>query len=435
MSAATRVFIARLAGLAVFDPLGDQVGKVRDVVVLLRRGHIPPRVLGLVVEVQPRRRIFCPMTRVTSIEAGAVVTTGLLNMRRFEQRRGETLVLAELLDRAVTVHESGERVWVQDVAMEQERPRDWVVSRIFVKKGGGRGLRRRAETLQVDWDAVSGLSIEPTEQGTESLLATVEGLRAADLASVLHELPPRRRVQLARELDDTKLADVLEELPEVDRVGIIAGLEEERAADILEEMSPDDAADLLSELPPETAESLLALVEPSDAEDLRRLLTYDDSTAGGMMTTEPVILPPDSTVAEALARIRDHDLSPSLAAQVYVCRAPFETPTGKYLGVAHFQRLLREPPATLVSAVVDADLEPIGPEAPLAEVTRYFATYNLVALPVVDEADHLLGAVTVDDVVDHMLPDNWRHTDAGHDGDAALGRARDELAEGPHRAG
>ena len=145
------------------------------------------------------------------------------------------------------------------------------------------------------------------------------------------------------------------------------------------------------------------------------------------MTPEPVILPPDATVAEALARIRDADLSPSLAAQVYVVRAPFETPTGKYLGVAHFQRLLREPPSTLVSGVLDSALEPIGPDAPLSQVTRYFATYNLVALPVVDENDHLLGAVTVgadkrllgvvtvDDVIDHMLPANWRESDRDDD--------------------
>ena len=401
--ALTRVFIARLAGIAVFDPRGDQVGKVRDVVIALRHGNNAPRVLGLVVEVQPRRRIFCPMTRVTNIDSGAVVTTGLLNMRRFEQRPGETLGLAELLDKRVTVLESGEEVTVQDVGIQQDRTRDWTVSRIFVRKSGS-GFRRRGETLVVEWNAVSGLSLADPAQGVESLLATVEKLRAADLANV-------------------KLADVLEELPQDDRVEIISALEDERVADVLEEMDPDDAADLLSELPAETQEALLALVEPEDAEDLRRLLAYDDYTAGGMMTPEPVILPPDSTVAEALARIRDADLSPALAAQVYVVRAPFETPTGKYLGVAHFQRLLREPPSTLVSAVLDDSLEPIGPTAPLGQVTRYFATYNLVALPVVDESDHLLGAVTVDDVIDHMLPENWRDADAVAD-------AEEEVAHG-----
>ncbi len=423
--APTRVFIARLAGIAVFDPRGDQVGKVRDVVVALRHGSHAPRVLGLVVEVQPRRRIFCPMTRVTNVSEGAVVTTGLLNMRRFEQRPSETLVFAELFDKRVTLLESDEQVTVQDVGIRQDRTRDWSVEKIFVRKGGS-GFRRRGETIVVEWDAVSGLSLPDAEQGVASLLATVEKLRAADLANVMQELTPKRRIELAAALDDEKLADVLEELPEDDRVEIVAALEGERAADVLEEMDPADAADLLSELPPETAAAILSLVEPEDAEDLRRLLSYDDYTAGGMMTPEPVILPPDSTVAEALARVRDQDLSPALAAQVYVVRAPFETPTGKYLGVAHFQRLLREPPSSLVSAVLDDALEPIGPEAPLSQVTRYFATYNLVAIPVVDENDHLLGAVTVDDVIDHMLPDNWRDADndpdaAGHDEEVTHG--------------
>ena len=407
------MFIARLSGIAVFDPRGDQVGKVRDIVVTLRSGTQAPRVLGLVV--MPRRRIFCPMTRVTNIDSGAVVTTGLLNMRRFEQRAGETLVMSELFDKRVTLLETGEQVTVQDVAIQQERTRDWIVSRIFVRKGGHTGFRRRGETVVVEWEALSGLSVADPQQGVASLLATVENLRPADLANMLQELSPKRRLELAAALDDEKLADVLEELPEDDRIEIVASLESERVADVLEEMDPDDAADLLSELPLDQQEALLALVEPDDAEELRRLLSYDDFSAGGMMTTEPVVLPPDATVAEALARIRDSDLSPSLAAQVYVVRAPFETPTGKYLGVAHFQRLLREPPSTLVSAMLDDSLEPIGPEAPLSQVTRYFATYNLVALPVVDESDHLLGAVTVDDVIDHMLPENWRDADAGDD--------------------
>ena len=130
------------------------------------------------------------------------------------------------------------------------------------------------------------------------------------------------------------------------------------------------------------------------------------------MTTEPVVLTPDATVAEALASIRNPELPPSLASQVYVVRPPLDTPTGKYLGVAHMQRLLRESPGTLVSSVIDSEMEPVGPSTTLAQVTKYFATYNLVALPVVDNENRLLGAVTVDDVIDHMLPDDWRDQDS-----------------------
>jgi Mg/Co/Ni transporter MgtE len=204
---------------------------------------------------------------------------------------------------------------------------------------------------------------------------------------------------------------VLEELPDEDQIEILGHLGTERAADVLEEMAPDDAADLIAELPPETAEQLLRAMEPDEADDVRRLLTYEEHTAGGMMTTDPVILPPTATVAEALARIRFPELSPSLAAMVIVCRAPLEPPTGRYLGIAHFQRLLREPPSTLVSAVVDSDLEPLRPESSLEDVSSHLAAYNMVASPVVDEDQHLVGVVTVDDVLDHLLPDDWRERD------------------------
>ena len=405
--AATRVFLARLTGSGVFDPNGDQVGKVRDAIVVLRIGRNPPRLTGLVVEVAPRRRIFVPMTKVTAIEAGQVIVTGTVNLRRFEKRENETLVTAELLDRSVDLTETGQAVTILDVAVEQAQTRDWFITQLFVRKPGG-GLRRRGATMIVDWADVAGLSLPSVDQPAEQMLTHMDAMRAADIAHVLQGLPAKRRLEIARELEDERLADVLEELADDERVEIIEALEDERAADVLEEMDPDDAADLLAELNPDQAEDLLELMEPDDADDLRRLLTYDDYTAGGMMTTEPIILPPDATVADALARIRNEELPPALASQVYVSRPPTETPTGRFLGTCHFQKLLREPPATLVSALVDRTLSPVHPETPLNALTRMFAAYNLVALPVVDEGGHLLGAVTIDDVIDHMLPDDWR---------------------------
>jgi flagellar motility protein MotE (MotC chaperone)/CBS domain-containing protein/sporulation protein YlmC with PRC-barrel domain len=403
MSTGTRVFVAHLAGLPVFDPNGDQVGRVRDVVVALRPGTDNPRVLGMTVEIQARRRIFVPMGRVTSVEADAVIlSTGTVSLRRFDKRVGETLVLAELLDRRVQLAEA--EVTVVDVAMEQTRT-DWLVTKVAVRQGKG---RRRSELLTVDWSEVTGFSLPEAEQGAANLLAVLEKLRPADLAGVLHDLTDKRRGEIAAALDDERLADVLEEMPEDEQVQLMAGLEDERAADVLEAMAPDDAADLLGEMQPADAARLLDLMEPDEAEPVRQLLAYSDDTAGGLMTSEPVILGPGATVAEALARIRHPDLAPSLAAQVYVVRPPFETPTGRYLGTAHFQRLLREPPSTLLGAVIESDIDPLAPECPLPDVTRHLASYNLVAVPVVDSENHLLGAVTVDDVLDQILPEDWR---------------------------
>lgn len=398
----------------MFDPAGDQVGRVRDVVVALRTAGRAPRVLGLVVEVQPRRSVFLPITRVTSIDAGAVIFDGRINMRRFQQRAAETLALGEMLDRTVRLVETGEPVTVLDVAMEPSRRRDWNITKVAVRRGaGGAGMRlrrRRGEMVVVGWDAVGGFQVSEEKQGAAGLIAAFEQRRAADLANVVHELSPKRRAEVAAALGDERLADVLEELPEDDQVEILGKLEAGRAADVLEEMDPDDAADLLGELPNTQRERLLTLMEPADAAPVRLLLGYGEDTAGGMMTTDPVILAPDATVAEALAQIRNPDLNPALAAQIYVCRPPTEPPTGRFLGTVHFQRLLRDPPSALVGGLVDTELDPLRPGLSKEAVSSYLATYNLVAVPIVDEHNHLLGAVTIDDVLDHLLPDDWRET-------------------------
>lgn len=417
MSSADRVFLARLAGTDVFDPGGDQLGKVRDAVTMLRADLRPPRVLGLVIEVINRHRIFVPMGRVTRIEPDQVVlSSGTVNMKRFERRSTEVLVVAELLDRSVSLRDDGRGVSVVDVAMERDRARDWVLSRLAVRVHVGRLTRRRGQLLQAEWNEVDGLALSGSAQGTDALLATLSEMRAADVASALTDMTVKRRTEVAGALDDERLADVMQEMDEDDQVLLLGSLAEERAADILEAMDDDDAADLLGEMSAADQERLLELMEPDEAEPVRRLMTYDDLTAGGLMTAEPVVMLPDATVAEALARVRDPELSPALAAQVYVVRPPQATPTGRFLGTAHIQALLREPPSALVSGICEKDTGMLRADATLDDVTRHLATYNLVAVPVVDERDRLLGAVSVDDVLDHILPEGWR--DAARD-DAA----------------
>ncbi|MGC4893399.1 magnesium transporter MgtE N-terminal domain-containing protein [Micromonospora sp. DT31] len=411
MSTSNRVYIARLAGVAVFDPNGDQVGRVRDAVARMRPTQRPPEVVGLVAEMPMRRRIFLSINRITSIDPDAVVLgSGTLNLRRFEKRPNELLVLQELLDRRVQL-DTGQSGSVVDVAMESSRSGEWSLSRVAVREQTGR-LTRRGHLHQVDWDRVRGLGVVGDNRGTANLLAVLEDMRPADLANALQDLPDTRRNEMAAALDDERLADVLSELPERDQVEILAALDRQRAADVLEEMEPDDAADLLNELPPPEQDVLLDLMEPDEADPVRQLLRYASGTAGSVMTSEPVILPPDATVAEALARIREEQISPAVAAQVFVARAPLTTPTGRYLGMAHFQRLLREPPADLLGGIVVNDIDPLHTSTPLPEITRRMATYDMVSMPVVDRNNRLVGAVTVDDVLDHSLPRDWRDRDA-----------------------
>lgn len=422
----TRVFAARLAGTAVFDPIGDQVGRVRDVVVLVRPTGLP-RATGLVVEVPGRRRVFLPLSRVTSMDAGQVISTGLLNMRRFEQRPTETLAIGELLDRHVELADGTGAAIIVDVGLEEQRNRDWLVAKLFLRRvAAGRGglIRRRGETVLVDTRDVRSLAgISPT-QGADLMLASYEDLKPADLADVLHDLADTRMVEVATALPNERLADVLEELPEDDQVAILAGLDLDRAADVLDVMQPDDAADLLAEMPTDKAAELLELMEPEEARDVRRLLAYDDESAGGLMTTEPVILGPETAIAQALAHVRRRDLTPALASMVFVVRPPLETPTGRLLGVVHIQRLLREAPHDPIGGFLDTEIEAVLPDAPLSTLTRLLATYNLLALPVVDENRRLLGAVSVDDVLDHLLPEDWREAEP-EDADRAMDEQRE----------
>jgi CBS domain-containing protein/sporulation protein YlmC with PRC-barrel domain len=404
----TRVYVARLVGCGVFDPAGDRVGKVIDVLVAYRKSG-SPKTTGLLIEISGRRRVFVPITRVTSIVPGQVITTGLIDLRRFTQRGREVRVIAEILGRRVTLTDGSSVANIEDIAIEVTKSKDWFVSELFLRKPKTSASPfARGETMFATWDQI--IESDPNDDGhnAQALIASYSDLRPADLASALMDLPDDRMVEVAEELDDERLADVLEELPEEEQIDILEELDDERAAEVLDLMEPDDAADLMANLPKERSEAILDLMDEEEADDLRMLMQYDEYTAGGLMTTEPIICAADATVAEAMALIRRKEVSPVLAASVFVTLPPYEVATGRYLGVVHFQKMLRYPPHERLGSLLDTDIEPIKPDTHISVIHRTFANYNLVALPVVDEEQQLIGVVTVDDVLDHLLPEDWR---------------------------
>lgn len=401
MSAPT-VFVARLAGAGVFSPDGERIGKVRDVVSVPRQAA-SPRVVGLVVEDRGRQRVFLSIGRVLSIGGGQLIASAI-SERRFSQRGSEQLLLADTLGRSVTLRD-GTRAVIEDLSIAERGPGEWEVDELFLRKPKtgpfGKGPTTLAGWMDVQHDLV-------TEHDTEHLLASLEELPAADAASAMLDLPQQRMIEVAEDLSDDRLADILEEMHEDRQVEILAALEDARVADVLDQMEPDDAADLIGHMPTERGETLLDLMDPDEAEDVRMLLSYGADTAGGLMTTEPIILASDATVAEALALIRRHEVAPALAAAVCVTLPPYEAPTGRFLGMVHFQRLLRYPPNERVGTLLDEQIEPVLVSDSAAAVTRELASYNLVSVPVVDTAGRLLGVVTIDDVLDHLLPEDWR---------------------------
>lgn len=411
------MFVGRLAGRGVFDPVGDRIGKVRDVLVVFRASGAP-RVVGLIVEIPGKRRVFVPIGRVTSIGSGQVITTGLINVRRFEQRSGETRMIAELIGREVHLDatrpgDPASQARVEDAAIERGRTGEWLVSELFVKLHKPAGPFARAESRIVQWSEVRFPSATPGTHSAELLLQTLVDLKPMDLAEALLELQQPRMLEVIGELPDGRVADALEEMGEPDQLALLALLPQARTADILDRMEPDDAADLIAALPTAKGEALLDLMEPEEAEDVRRLLEYDADTAGGLMSPAPIVLSGESSVAEGLAMIRRAEIPPAMASAVYVTHPPYETPTGEYLGMAHFQRMLRFPPHERMLALIDTEIEAVSVHASAAEVSRRLASYDLVAMPVIDDQGRLVGVVTVDDVLDHLLPDDWRHADDG----------------------
>jgi CBS domain-containing protein len=392
---ARQVFTSRLKGRPLVDSDWLVIGRVSNVVLLPLVGNEPPRALGLVVALR-RRSIFVGFGRIGELSLdGAHLLGGTVDLDPFTQRTGE-IMASELYGR----HAAGGIV--ADVAIVRSDPRPgWEVSAVAVRRG--LVLRRRSPEV-VPWqDARELFDAGPVAEQLTSL----REMEPADLAAAVGRMPAARRGQLAAALDDEELADLLEELPEQDQVGLLDSLELERSADVVEEMQPDDAADLLAEMPAEQRERLLLAMRSVQADELRRLLRYDAKTAGGLMTSQPLVFTPDTPVAEVLARLRAKAQPATLAAQVYVCEPPAMTPTGLYLGSVGFQRLLRRGPSTSIGECVEARLF-VRPDMPERELAARLAAYNLIGVAVCDSDGRLLGAVTVDDVLDQLLPVDWR---------------------------
>jgi len=388
-------FVSRLVRLHLIDAEGDPLGRLQDVVLVPSGERL--RVLGLVANVE-RRNIFVNMARVSSLETDGVQLSGsTVNLRSFHRREGELLAVRDLFNQRIGDEH------LTDVAIAPGPDHAfWYVEQVALGRRGP--LWRRAPRV-VAWTEVAG---HFTSTPVMDQVAELRDLHPTDVVAKLQALTPARRQEVVALLADEQVADLLEEMPEEEAVHVIETLDLERAAHILEEMEPDDAVDLLADLPEDERVALLREMRPEESMPLRRLLAYDEDTAGGLMTPEPVILADVTSVAEALATIRVRNIPSELAAQVFVTQPPMSTPTGRFLGVVSFQRLLREEPSTSLVECVGDTTDSVSPDLSLREVAERLASYDLLALPVCDHAGRLVGAVTVDDVLDHVLPDGWR---------------------------
>jgi CBS domain-containing protein len=394
------IYAFRVMRLPLLDAGGATIGRLEDVVVVSGRTSSAPRVLGFVANSQ-RRRIFVNANRVATLDnSGARLRSWDVDFHPFKAKDGERLLRTHVIDQKI-----GDEV-VSDVALrarEDGRSDGWEVAKVRLARRST--LRRRPTYRLVDWNALPALFAATTEAAAEA--ARLRDMHPSDVAGVVRALPLLQRRQLAEAMDDERLADLLEELPEAEQLRLIEGLDMDRLLNVLDEMEYDDLADLLAEMPGEQRTRILDEMDEDEAAVMRQLLSYQSGTAGALMTPEVIVLGPNATVAEALAHVRNPEWLVSIAAQVFITNPPFRAPTGRYLGVVHIQRLLREPPSMELGRCLEQE-PTITPEATDREVAEMLASYNMMAMGVCDSAGRLLGAITVDDVLDRTLPADWR---------------------------
>ena len=394
------IWAFRVMRLPLLDAGGSAIGRVQDIVAVPSLPGTPPRVTGLVAESQ-RRRIFVNANRIAELDNDGVrLRSWDLDLNPFHSHAGEVLLGADVIDQRVD-HET-----VSDVGLDAvEGPLGTEYQIVKVRLVRRHLVRRRPLYRLVDVADVPGLF--PPITGMAAEAARLRDRHPSEVAAIVRALPPSQRRQLAEAMDDERLADLLEELPEDEQVRLVQGLDFDRLVDVLEEMELDDLADLVGEMPSEQQERILAALDAEEADALQRLLSYEEGTAGGMMTPEVIILSPSATVADALAQIRQPDRVVSIATQVFVCEPPYRPPTGRLLGTAHVQRLLRESPRMPLRDCLSHD-PVVAPDATDLAVAELLASYDMLAVAVCDQAGRLLGAVTVDDVLDRQLGTGWR---------------------------
>jgi Mg2+ transporter MgtE len=228
-------------------------------------------------------------------------------------------------------------------------------------------------------------------------------LHPADIADIINELTPEQRAVVLQSLDHEVAADTMEEMSPTHQATALSEMESEKASDILEDMAPDNAADLLADLPQEKAQELLNLMEKEDAHEIRQLLAYPETSAGGIMTTEYMTVPATATAKEAIEKIRLEEPEAETIYYLYVVDEEEHL-----LGVFSLRDLIVAPSDAKATTFMISNVTKVDAMDKQEEVARLIAKYNLLAIPVVDKGNHLLGIVTVDDAIDVVIPTAWK---------------------------
>jgi len=402
------LYLSQVLGRPILDLDGERVATLRDVIVRLGEEDHPP-VAGFVARYR-RRDFFLPRWRISHFaEDGVRLNSDILDLRPFMRRDGEVLLARDVLDKQLIDVDGKRVVRVNDVQII-EAANDWRVTGADVSLAGlwrrlAPAFMRSGRPVEViDWADVGYLATDAATVQLKSSRGKLARLHPVEIARLAEAFSYQHGAEIVESLDDETAAETLEEMAAARQAQIIGDMDKERAADILERMSPDEAADVLGDLPEEKAEDLLNRMEDEEQLEVAELLPYEDDTAGGLMTTEFVTLPRDLTVGKALARLREMAETPNMIYYLYVV----EGESWQLTGVITLRSLILADPSFPLEHVMRTDIQVAHVHDDAAEVAQKISEYNLLVLPVVDEAGDILGIVTVDDAMEILLPKDWR---------------------------
>ncbi|MBI2561502.1 MAG: magnesium transporter [candidate division NC10 bacterium] len=400
------------------DAEGAAVGRLEDLVVLALGAR--PQVTKFSLRRPDREEWILPWDVVADLppDPGAPIRLrsrasdlSPVTLRTEEMRLGKNVLDKKVVDTA-----RKKVVRVNDIELEEREGRLHVIG----VEGGLRGLLRHlkserlAERLAalvgaelprevVPWEVLDTLETELTRAKRQAVYTKLAKLHPADIADIMEELNPAERAEILAALDEATAAEAITEAePEV-QASMVQMMEPEKAADILEEMEPDEAADILSDLPEAKAEELLESMAPEEAQEVEELLEHEEDTAGGLMTTEHVAFAPSLTVADAIQRIRDEAKEAETIYYLYVT-----DPQERLLGVLSLRELILADPGRRLEQIMHPEVISVRTETGLREVAELQTKYNLLALPVVSGEGEMLGIITVDDVLNLILPMIWK---------------------------
>jgi magnesium transporter len=404
------LFASEILKKPVLDPKGEELGKVKDLIVV--KGDPLPKVFSLVIE--RKRKLFKLAWTDLNIFNKRIISANVYkeNLKPYELADDDLMMARDIFDKQIVDVNGAKVVRVNDIKIEGFNLEALLVAVDVGMRGIMRrlGFERKGERIlrffgiQLHYNLISWNYLQPLESRLTPISLTVprqmvSELHPADLAAIISQVSHKEGATLMKGLDTETAAETLSELGSDRQTAIITGMDTERAADIIEEMPPDAAADVLGDLPTEKAQEILGSLEKQGAEDIQELLEHESDTAGGMMTNVFITYKPEMTVREAMERFKRDANEIETIYYIYVTDAE-----DRLKGVLSLKELLLSSPDVKLSDVMATKLKTVSPDTDEKKVAKLVSKYNLVAVPVVDNDGFMLGVVTIDDIIGRIFP-------------------------------